>query len=120
MGRNVCKFSGVDRIENWKVRIEPGLMLSGPCALGLAVNNAVGHEPLSKFTPGMLRSFNVKKVEGLNSATIGNVMILAVSNQRMLVLILHYWIMQTDRTKFLFRRIRMILVHSDSPIRNGT
>lgn len=87
MGRNVCNFSGVDRIENWKVRIEPGLMLSGPCALGLAVNNAVGHEPLSKFTPGMLRSFNVKKVEGLNSATIGNVMILAVSNQRMLVLV---------------------------------
>lgn len=75
----MCKFSSADRMENWKIRTEPGLMLSGPCALGLAVNNALGNEPLSKFTPGLLKSFNRKKVEGLNSDAIGNVMILAVS-----------------------------------------
>ena len=54
-------------------------MLSGPCALGLAVNNALGNEPLTKFTPGLLTRFNGKNIEGLNSDAIGNVMILAVS-----------------------------------------
>lgn len=77
----MCKFSTADRMENWKVRIEPGLMLSGPCALGLAVNNALGNEPLSLFTHGLIKKFNGKKVEGLESAAIGNVMILAVSTQ---------------------------------------
>ena len=79
--RGVCSFSGVNKIENWKIRSEPGLMLSGPCALGLAVNNALGNKPLSKFKPGLLREegYNTKGIEDLNSDDIGNVMILAVS-----------------------------------------
>lgn len=83
MERAVCKFSGADQIENWKVRTEPGLMLSGPCALGLAVNNAVGNEPLRGFNPGLMtrEGYNRKKIEGLDSDTIGNVMILSVSSQ---------------------------------------
>ena len=83
MERTVCKFSGADQIENWKVRTEPGLMLSGPCALGLAVNNAVGNEPLRGFIPGLMtwEGFNRKKIEGLDSDTIGNIMILSVSSQ---------------------------------------
>jgi hypothetical protein len=83
MERTVCKFSGVDKIENWKIRVEPGLMLSGPCALGLAVNNAVGNEPLFKFTPGLMakEGYNRLNVQGLDSDTIGNVMILSVSSQ---------------------------------------
>ena len=83
MERAVCTFSGADQIENWKVRTEPGLMLSGPCALGLAVNNAVGNEPLRGFNPGLMtrEGYNRKKIEGLDSNTIGNVMILSVSSQ---------------------------------------
>jgi len=78
MERTVCRHSGVDKTENWKVRMEPGLMLSGPCALGLALNNALGNEPLSKFSPGLLtwKGYNEKKIRGLNSDAIGNVMIL--------------------------------------------
>jgi hypothetical protein len=80
MERTVCQLSGVDHIENWKVRTEPLLMLSGPCALGLALNNAVGNEPLAKFTPGLLTrdGYNRKKLNGLDSDAIGNVMILSV------------------------------------------
>lgn len=85
MDRYVCKFSSADRIENWKIRTEPGLMLSGPCALGLAVNNALGNEPLSKYTPGLLKSFNRKKIEGFNSDAIGNVMILSVSRHHIAI-----------------------------------
>jgi len=80
MEQTVCSFSGVDKLENWKIRAEPGLMLSGPCALGLAVNNALGNEPLSKFTSGLLthKGYNTRKREDLNSDAIGNIMILAV------------------------------------------
>lgn len=80
MERTVCELSGVDYIENWKVRTEPLLMLSGPCALGLALNNAVGNEPLAKFTPGILShdGYNRKKFKDLDSDAIGNVMILSV------------------------------------------
>lgn len=83
MERTVCKFSGADKIENWKIRTEPGLMLSGPCALGLAMNNAIGNEPLLKFTPGLIAKagYNRLNVQGLDSDTIGNVMILSVSTQ---------------------------------------
>jgi len=78
MERAACRYSGVERIENWKVRAEPGLMLSGPCALGLAVNNALGNEPLSKFRAGLLRreGFNERNIQDLNEDEIGSVMFL--------------------------------------------
>ena len=38
--------------EIWKTRIEPNLLLSGPCALGVAVNEALGKDPVSKFRVG--------------------------------------------------------------------
>jgi hypothetical protein len=92
MERTVCKFSGADQIENWKVRTEPGLMLSGPCALGLAVNNAVGNEPLRGFSPGLMtrERYNRKKIEGLDGDTIGNVMILSVSSQNQCYLLFNF------------------------------
>ena len=92
MERTVCAFSGVDKLENWKIRTEPGLMLSGPCALGFAVNNALGNEPLSKFTSGLLRNkeYNTKNIKDLNSEAIGNVMILAVSLWQYKVLLLGF------------------------------
>lgn len=39
--------------EIWKARIEPNLLLSGPCALGVAVNEALGKDPVSKFRVGL-------------------------------------------------------------------
>ncbi|KAL7531562.1 hypothetical protein ACHAXR_004114, partial [Thalassiosira sp. AJA248-18] len=82
MERTVCRFSGVDKIENWKVRAEPGLMLSGPCALGLALNNALGNEPLSKFSPGLVKRNEPNENDSQDldgdaiGDAIGNVMIL--------------------------------------------
>ena len=78
--RAVCNFSDMDKLENWKVRAEPGLMLSGPCALGVAANTALGNEPLSKFDVGLLKQNRYDQrntQEALNDA-IGNVMILVV------------------------------------------
>jgi len=51
MEREICQnsnFSG----ETWKTRIEPNLLLSGPCALGVAVNEAIGNDPVTKFDIG--------------------------------------------------------------------
>jgi len=78
MERAVCRLAGADKIENWKVRVEPVLLLSGPCALGLAVNKALGNEPLSKFRVGLLKreGFNTKNIEDLDSDAVGNVLFL--------------------------------------------
>jgi len=83
MERIVCRYSGIDRVENWKVRAEPGLMLSGPCALGLAVNNALGNEPLSKFRGGLLRreGFNEKGMKDLDVDAIGDVLFLVADKE---------------------------------------
>ena len=77
--RGVCHLSGYDGLESWKIRAEPGLVLSGPCALGLGLNIALGNEPLQRIRTGLL-SWNdgtAKDLELKNS--VGNVMILLVS-----------------------------------------
>ena len=106
MERTVCAFSGVDKLENWKIRTEPGLMLSGPCALGFAVNNALGNEPLSKFTSGLLwnKDYNTKNIKELNSEAIGNVMVLAVSQWQYEVLLLGLF-----SFSFTFTRLHLTL-----------
>lgn len=81
--RAVCEVTGIDNIENWKVRAEPGLILSGPCALGLATNYALGKDSLSKFIPGLMRlssiDFPPGKLHRESDDIIGDVMILVVS-----------------------------------------
>ncbi len=51
MERDVCRRVGRS-MENWKVRLEPLLLSSGPCALGIAVNDALNRSSLSKFDVG--------------------------------------------------------------------
>ena len=110
--RSVCKYSGIDKLESWKVRAEPGLMLSGPCALGLAVNNALGHEPLSKFRPGLLKGGH--HIQGSNDDVIGNIMILLVSSALGFLnsIVLEMSLAPTCYHFSLFRRIKMTLEHS--------
>jgi hypothetical protein len=38
----------------WKARAEPLLMLSGPCGLGVSVNDVLGGGALAKYNPGWL------------------------------------------------------------------
>ncbi|KAL7449973.1 hypothetical protein ACHAWC_004278 [Mediolabrus comicus] len=81
MERAVCEVSGMDSMENWKIRAEPGLILSGPCALGVAANRALGKDPLSKFVPDLTKqSLTVdaaSRIRHLESDdAIGDVMIM--------------------------------------------
>lgn len=56
MEQHTCSRWGPEETESWKIRAEPGLLLSGPCALGIAANEAFGRKPLQSFDPGWLRS----------------------------------------------------------------
>jgi hypothetical protein len=89
MERAVCEVSGMDSMENWKIRAEPGLMLSGPCALGVAANRALGKEPLSKFVPDLTKQSSTvdaaSRIRRLESDdAIGDVMIMVVSQPQCL------------------------------------
>ena len=82
MERAVCRRAGPGRpVESWKVRAEPGLLLGGPCALGLALNAALGNAPLARFRPGLLwrRGYNGRGISGVDEEAIGNVLLLMVS-----------------------------------------
>jgi Glycosyltransferase sugar-binding region containing DXD motif len=46
MEQEMCHFSGPDDAEPWKVRLARVLLLSGPCALGVAVNHVLGKSSL--------------------------------------------------------------------------
>lgn len=52
MEKAICRNSKY-RGDTWKVRIEPNLLLSGPCALGIAVNEAIGEDPVKSFDVGL-------------------------------------------------------------------
>jgi hypothetical protein len=53
MERDVCRR--VDEpVETWKIRAEPLLLFSGPCALGVAANEARGRPSLEAFDTGWL------------------------------------------------------------------
>ena len=90
MERAVCEVSGMDSMENWKIRAEPGLMLSGPCALGVAANRALGKDPLSKFVPDLTKQSSTVDAAASNrhlesDDAIGDVMIMVVSQVTMFV-----------------------------------
>jgi mannosyltransferase OCH1-like enzyme len=63
MERAVCRRVG-RKMENWKVRAEPLLLASGPCALGVAVNDAIGRESLAKLDIGWIPSDAIKDESG--------------------------------------------------------
>jgi hypothetical protein len=60
----------------WKLRALPTLILSGPCALGMATNEVLGRDILSKFEPGWLSPVQKSSEQGL---AMGDMLILMVS-----------------------------------------
>jgi len=66
----ICQRDGRGA-EIWKTRFEPLLLLSGPCALGIAVNQVLRKDSVSNINPGWLQS----SVPQLNEE-IGNALIL--------------------------------------------
>jgi hypothetical protein len=55
--RDMCQKSGTGRAtEIWKARALPVVLLTGPCALGIAINSALGRDSLvSKIDTGWLQ-----------------------------------------------------------------
>jgi mannosyltransferase OCH1-like enzyme len=70
--REIAKKSGRNT-ETWKVRAVQELLLSGPCALGIAANEVLGRKALTKFGVGWLYDH----IE--NPKNFGDMMILMVS-----------------------------------------
>mmetsp|Transcript_24721 Transcript_24721/g.36900 ORF Transcript_24721/g.36900 Transcript_24721/m.36900 type:complete len:172 (-) Transcript_24721:1209-1724(-) len=62
MERHLCLKSGI-AMESWKVRAGPNLLLSGPCALGVSVNEALGKYPLSKFEVGLMDDSSYGRID---------------------------------------------------------
>ena len=71
--REVAEKAGVDT-ETWKIRAIQELLLSGPCALGIATNEVLGRNPVTRFDVGWLKESNVKDHD------IGDILILMVSS----------------------------------------
>lgn len=76
--RALCHTSG-EETELWKARTLPILMISGPCMLGAAVNEALGRRSaLSKHSLGLGLSAH-SDIEARNN--IGDFLLLAVGSQ---------------------------------------
>jgi hypothetical protein len=64
-------------MELWKARVSPQLMLSGPCGLGMSVNEILGGDTLAKYNPGWLPPQSQNSRFGLGPG--GDALILLVS-----------------------------------------
>lgn len=53
MERDICREVDYP-VETWKIRAEPLLLFSGPCALGVAANEAMNRPSLEAFDTGWL------------------------------------------------------------------
>eukprot|EP00591_Stephanopyxis_turris_P003165 CAMPEP_0195509144 /NCGR_PEP_ID=MMETSP0794_2-20130614/2166_1 /TAXON_ID=515487 /ORGANISM="Stephanopyxis turris, Strain CCMP 815" /LENGTH=660 /DNA_ID=CAMNT_0040636299 /DNA_START=141 /DNA_END=2123 /DNA_ORIENTATION=- len=74
----ICQISG-DRTETWKTRSEQQLMLTGPCALGVVVNQVLGKNPLAKFDLGFVGAGQQSEVHD-SAPIIGDTLILEIIN----------------------------------------
>lgn len=63
--RDLCRASS-DPLEVWKVRSQPLLLLSGPCALGVAVNEAMERPSLASFDYGWLDLEQLNEADGVD------------------------------------------------------
>lgn len=54
MERLVCTHHKSLKLEVWKLWAEPLLLLTGPCALGMALNVVMGRNPVEKIEYGLL------------------------------------------------------------------
>jgi len=77
---DLCQYAGRD-VEIWKTRSAPVLLMSGPCGMGVAVNEVLGRNPLSKYDVGWMnwREQSDKKYSERSRLMFGDVMILVVS-----------------------------------------
>lgn len=77
MERDVCRRVG-RTMENWKVRSEPLLLASGPCALGVALNDVMQRDSLSKIDIGWIPAGDIYYGDG-DAYDHGDALILVVS-----------------------------------------
>jgi hypothetical protein len=74
--RYACRIDGPGT-SLWKLRALPTIILSGPCALGMAMNEVLGRNILSDFSPGWAPNATSDKQDGLD---LGSMLILMVSS----------------------------------------
>jgi hypothetical protein len=72
MERETCRRSG-DATEVWKVRSQPLLFLSGPCALGVAMNEALQRPLLGRLPIGWI---GLEKFSFGGKADLGDILVL--------------------------------------------
>lgn len=72
--RDICHISGKDSTETWKVRAVPELLLSGPCGLGVSINEALHKDPTARFEVGWITPSAFKSQDSFSD--LGDVMIL--------------------------------------------
>ena len=75
MERNVCHLS-TRPSEIWKLRLLPVLTITGPCLLGIAMNNVLKRDPLTNFEPGWV-------IHADDTESIGDVLLLHASKADM-------------------------------------
>jgi mannosyltransferase OCH1-like enzyme len=76
--RYACRANGA-ATSLWKLRALPTLIVSGPCALGMALNEVLGRNVLSDFTPGWAPVASDEH-GGLD---LGSMLVLMVSSSRL-------------------------------------
>lgn len=73
--RDVCHLSGKSS-EVWKLRLLPILSITGPCLLGMAMNEVLKRDPLTDFQPGWVHYSD-------DSESIGQVLMLQANKSDM-------------------------------------
>eukprot|EP00978_Attheya_sp_CCMP212_P032584 scaffold128060_cov55-Attheya_sp.AAC.1 len=68
--RQACIQNGRN-VEIWKILVEPVLHLSGPCALGASVNDAIGRNSFSRFDFGWMKKSRESIVEAHSTSKPG-------------------------------------------------
>lgn len=69
MEREVCLHEGVD-LSLWKIRAQPLLFLSGPCSIGLAMNEALGRSSLEHLPIGYVAAANREESNDFGDAYV--------------------------------------------------
>ena len=75
--KEVAEKSGADT-HTWKIRAVQELLLSGPCALGIAVNEVLHEDPVSRFDVGWLDYTSRDNL--FDHKDLGDMLILMVSH----------------------------------------
>jgi len=100
--KDVCRSSGKDETETWKIRAVPELLLSGPCGLGISVNEVLGNNPLARYDLGWMPISQRRPID------LGDVLILVVSQSLYLTAL----VILIANPKCTYQNVRLYFMYS--------